>query len=85
MSVFDHPAFDGVDKRFLMSMQRQLTGAKNGAQMAQALLSIQSEAKKYNVQLTPERQQLLIVHLRNSLPPDKRAAFENFIRMVYNQ
>jgi hypothetical protein len=82
MNVFEHPAFEGVDKRFIAYLQKQLGGHKTGAQMAQALIQIQAEAKRLNIQLTPERQQLIVLHLRNSLPQDKQAAFDNFIRLL---
>lgn len=87
MAFYDHPAFDGIDRNFLKSVDQtmsSLSQTKDTTQIIGALMAISNEAKKYNVNLTPERQQALTMHLRNYLPADKRPQFDMFIAMMTN-
>lgn len=85
MSFYDHPAFDGIDKNFLVQMDRAMRAAassNDNASIIAAIMNINTAAKQYNVVLTPERQQALILHLRNNLPPAKRSQFDTFISLI---
>lgn len=81
---YDHPAFEGLDKNFLISIDRTLrsVSGKDPTQVIAAIMAISNEAKRYNVQMTPERQQALMIHLRNCLPANKRTQFDAFLRMM---
>lgn len=87
MSFYDHPAFNGISKEFLTKMDQTMKAVSKSndttAVMA-AIMAISNEAKRYNVTLTPARQQALILHLRSSLPADKRPQFDAFISMMQN-
>ncbi|MEF9958592.1 MAG: hypothetical protein RR448_01255 [Niameybacter sp.] len=84
MAFCDHPAFAGINKNFLMTLERTLRSVKDPSQFMAAMMTISSEAQRYNVQMTPERQQALMVELRNSLPAGKRTQFDAFLRMMQN-
>ncbi|MDA3730102.1 hypothetical protein PBV87_01055 [Niameybacter massiliensis] len=84
MAFVDHPAFAGINKNFLITLERTLRSIKDPSQLLPAMMTISNEAQRYNVQMTPERQQALMVELRNSLPPSKRTQFDAFIRMMQN-
>lgn len=86
MGFYDHPAFEGIDKNFLTSIDRTLrsVSGKDPTEIIAAIMAISNEAKRYNVQMTPDRQQALMVHLRNSLPVHKRTQFDAFLRMMQN-
>lgn len=88
MSFYNHPAFNGIDKNFLAFMDRTMqTASKTNDSTAiiAAIMSISNEAKRYNVVLTPDRQQALILHLRNSLPAAKRSQFDTFVSLLQNK
>lgn len=84
MAFSDHPAFAGINKNFLMSLERTLYSVKDPSQLLPAMMAISNEAQRYNIQMTPERQQALMIELRNSLPPGKRTQFDAFLRMMQN-
>ena len=54
---YDHPAFDGIDKNFLLNVDRTLRNisGKDPTEVLAAIMAISNEAKRYNVQMTPER------------------------------
>ncbi|MGL4737753.1 MAG: hypothetical protein ACRCW2_09905 [Cellulosilyticaceae bacterium] len=85
MSFYDHPAFNGIDRNFLKSLDQtmgSLSHTKDTTQIIAALMAVSNEAKKYNVNMSPAQQQALITHLRDYLPPDKRPQFDMFIAMM---
>lgn len=85
MAFHDHPAFEGINKDFLIYMEKTLQSvsrSNDSSQIIAAIMAISNEAKRYNVTLTPERQQVLIMQLRNSLPPAKRTQFDAFLSML---
>lgn len=87
MSFYDHPAFSGIDKNFLAHMDRTMQTVANtndSSAIIAAIMSISNEAKRYNIVLTPDRQQALMLHLRSSLPANKRSQFDAFISMMMN-
>lgn len=84
MAFVDHPAFAGINKNFLITLERTLRSIKDPSQLLPAMMTISNEAQRYNVQMTPERQQALMVELRNALPAGKRTQFDAFIRMMQN-
>ena len=81
---YDHPAVDGSDKNFLLNVDRTLRNisGKDPTEVLAAIMAISNEAKRYNVQMTPERQQALMMHLRNCLPANKRTQFDSLLRMM---
>ena len=83
-SFYDHPAFNGIDKNFLLNVDRTLrnVSGKDPTEVLAAVMAISNEAKRYNVQMTPERQQALMMHLRNCLPVNKRTQFDALLRMM---
>ena len=88
MSFYDHPAFRGIDKNFLVYMDKTMQSVSkttDSTAIIAAIMSISNEAKRYNVTLTPDRQQALMLHLRNSLPPQKRPQFDAFISLLQNK
>ena len=86
MGFYDHPAFQGIDKNFLMSIERKLNSlrGKSEAEAMATLLAIANDAKRYNVNMTPERQQVLMQYLRANLPPNKRSQFDTIIQFMMN-
>ena len=84
MAFSDHPAFAGINKNFLITLENTLRSVKDPSQLLPAMMAISNEAQRYNVQMTPERQQVLMIELRNSLPPGKRTQFDAFLRMMQN-
>ena len=88
MALYDHPAFQGINKDFLIYMDKTLQSvskSKDSTAILAAIMAISNEAKRYNVSLTPERQKVLIMQLRNGLPQNKRAQFDAFISMLQNK
>lgn len=86
MGFYDHPAFQGLDKNFLLSLERKLNGlhGKNSNEVLTTLMTISTEAQKYNVNLSPAQQQVLMQHLRSNLPANKRSQFDAIITMMMN-
>lgn len=84
MSFYDHPAFAGLDKNFLASLERRINGlsGKDTTEVLTTLMAISNEAKRYNVTFTPERQEVLVNHLRNNLPTQKRKQFDMLVAMM---
>ncbi len=85
MSIYNHPSFQGIDPNFLSFMDRTLKAASrtnDTTVILKAVMAISNEAKRYNVSMTPDRQQALMVYLRNNLPPNKRAQFDTFLTML---
>jgi hypothetical protein len=84
MNFYDHPAFSGVDKNFLASLEQKVgsLSGKDTTEVLTALVAITNEARRYQVQFTPERQQILIEHLRNNLPIQKRKQFDALVGMM---
>ncbi|MGL4800317.1 MAG: hypothetical protein ACRCWY_13120 [Cellulosilyticaceae bacterium] len=88
MSFYDHPAFNGIDKNFLVQMDRTMKAAarsNDSSAILAAIMGIQTAAKQYNVVLTPDRQQALILHLRNNLPLAKRSQFDAFVSLIQSK
>ena len=87
MGFYDHPAFQGIDKNFLMYLERTFSNlnGKNSNEVMSALMTVSAEAKRYNINLNPAQQQVLIQQLRNSLPPNKRSQFDMILGMMRNQ
>lgn len=88
MSFYDHPAFNGISKEFLLKMDQTMKAVSKSSDtttIMAALMAISNEAKRYNVALTPARQQALVLHLRNTLPPEKRSQFDVFVNMMKNK
>lgn len=86
MNLFDNPAFEGIDKNFLSKANNLLNGlsGKNPTEVIACFMAISNEAQKYNVQITPERQQAIFEQLRSSLPVNKRKQFDSVIAMMRN-
>lgn len=86
MGFYDHPAFQGLDKNFLLSLERKLNGlrGKNSNEVLATLMSISTEAQRYNVNLSPTQQQVLMQHLRSNLPANKRGQFDAIINIMMN-
>lgn len=84
MSFYDHPAFAGLDKNFLTSLERRIgaLSGKDTTEVLAAMMTISNEAKRYNVTFTPERQEVLIEHLRSNLPTQKRKQFDMLVAMM---
>lgn len=87
MGFYDHPAFQGINKNFLLSLERQFNAlqGKGSNEIMMALINISAEAKKYNVTMTPAQQQVLMQHLRSNLPANKRSQFDAVINLVMQQ
>lgn len=86
MGFYDHPAFQGLDKNFLLSLERKLNGlrGKSSNEVLATLMAISTEAQRYNVNLSPAQQQVLMQHLRSNLPANKRSQFDAIINLMMN-
>lgn len=84
MGFYDHPAFAGLDKNFLASLERRVNAlsGKDTTEVLATLMAISNEAKRYNVTFTPERQEVLVNHLRTNLPVQKRKQFDMLVAMM---
>lgn len=88
MSIYNHPSFDGIDKNFITFMDNTLTSvsqSKDPTALVAGIMAISNEAQKYNVNMTPDRQNALMLHLRNNLPPEKRGQFDAFLNVMRSQ
>lgn len=87
MGFYDHPAFQGVDKNFLLSLERKFNSlqGKNSNEILAALIAIANESKRYNVTLSKEQQKVLIQYLRANLPANKRAQFDAIVNVIMQQ
>lgn len=87
MGFYDHPAFQGVDKNFLLSLERKFSSlqGKNSNEILAALIAIANESKRYNVNLSKEQQKVLIQYLRANLPANKRAQFDSIVNVIMQQ
>lgn len=86
MGFYDHPAFQGLDKNFLMSLERRISSlrGKGTNEVMATIMSISSEAQRYNITLSPAQQQVLMQHLRSHLPANKRSQFDAIIKLMMN-
>lgn len=84
MRFYDHPAFAGLDKNFLMSLEQRMNAlsGKDSTEVLATLMAISNEAKRYHVSFTPERQEVLIDYLRSNLAPQKRKQFDMLVAMM---
>ncbi|OON95329.1 MAG: hypothetical protein ATN36_08640 [Epulopiscium sp. Nele67-Bin005] len=87
MNLHEHPAFYGIDARFLQSMSHKLAHIEEGnaPQLISTIMALSEEAKTYDIQMTPERQQILINQLKDYLPAEKRSQFDMFVNMLSAQ
>ncbi|MDF2612983.1 MAG: hypothetical protein K0S71_769 [Clostridia bacterium] len=84
MDLIKHPAFEGVDKDFLSTLQNTINSMsyKSDIEIIGTLMAISNEAKKKNVNFTPDMQVALLDYLKMHIPANKRAQFEAFVSML---
>ena len=84
MDLTKHPAFAGVDQDFLSTLQGTINSLsyKSDIEIIGTLMGISNEAKKKNVNFTPEMQAALLDYLKKRIPVNKRAQFEVFVSML---
>lgn len=84
MDLAKHPAFEGVDKDFLATLQSTINSLsyKSDIEIIGTLMAISNEAKKKNVNFTQDMQVALLDYLKMRIPPNKRAQFEALVSML---
>ncbi len=84
MDLMKHPAFKDVDQSFVSTLQGTVNSlsAKSDMEIIGTLMAISNEAKKKNVNFTPDMQAALLNHLKTRIPANKRAQFEAFVSLI---
>jgi len=84
MDLSKHPAFEGVDKDFLATLQGTINSLsyKSDIEIIGTLMAVSNEAKKKNVNFTPTMQAALLDYLKMRIPVNKRAQFEVLVSML---
>ncbi|WP_070000825.1 hypothetical protein [Cellulosilyticum sp. I15G10I2] len=84
MDLMNHPAFKGVDQGFLSTLQGTINSLsyKSDIEIIGTLMAVSNEAKKKNVNFTPDMQAALLDHLKSRIPVNKRAQFEAFVSLM---
>lgn len=84
MDLMKHPAFEGVDREFLATLQGIINSLsqKSDIEIIGTLMAISNEAKKKDINFTPAMQTALLNYLKKRIPVNKRAQFEVFVSML---
>ena len=84
--IFKNNAFKDIDPTFLKKVEDTIasTQGKSDLEVIGTLMALSNEANERGIQMTNEQQKILIQHLRNSLPMEKRQKFDFIISMMSN-
>ncbi|MDF2595705.1 MAG: hypothetical protein K0R69_2046 [Clostridia bacterium] len=87
MDLTKHPAFAEVDKNFMSTLQSTINSlsSKSDIEVIGTLMAISNEAKKRNINFTPDMQAALLGYLKTRIPANKRSQFEALITMLTSQ
>jgi len=87
MDLRKHPAFKDVDRDFLTTLQGTInsSSSKSDIEVFGTIMAISNEAKKKNINFTPEMQGALLENLKTRIPANKHAQFDAFISLIISK